>query len=121
RLLQLRKALLDLRESGPSWREEFQVLLPCLGHQACGALAEPEDWCHEDVSWWRAPYYRRIDDLAGLDRKSLPFSYLVIARSRRPRSELLPALGPAVDRPEGVRRLVSPSYREGKDLSFYTC
>ena len=114
KLLELRRELLKLaQERKYDW---FQILLPCLGHQVCGALESAEDWCHEDVSWWRPPYFRILDDLVGLDRKSLPFSYLVITKSRRPRSELLPKVGDSK-----THRLVSPAHSEGQDLEFFTC
>jgi hypothetical protein len=115
RLLELRRALLDPRRLKKApW---LQVLLPCLGHQACGALADAEDWCHEEVTWWRPPYYKLIDDLAELDRKTLPFSYLVLTRSTRKREELLPAISGA----KSVHRLVSPSHEEGRDQEFFLC
>lgn len=117
KLLEIRRAL--LREMEKKETRDFQILLPCLGHQACGALAAAEDWCHEDVMWWRPPYLRLLDKMAGLDRKSLPFSYLVVARSKRSLEELLPALSrsTAADR----LRLVSPAHAEGKDHEFYVC
>lgn len=117
RLLELRKALLIEQEKRKvDW---LQVLLPCLGHQACGALANPEDWCHEEVSWWRPPYFRKIDQMAGLDRKTLPFSYLVLIKTRRSREEILPALAGSS---EATRhRLVSPAHREGREFEFYLC
>ena len=115
RLLTLRKELIEqARVRKLDW---FQVLLPCLGHQACGALAAPDDWCHEEVTWWRPPYFRKIDAMANLDRKSLPFSYLVIAKSRRSREELLPALTQGSRR----HRLVSPAHNEGRDQEFFIC
>jgi hypothetical protein len=117
RLLELRRCLLDQAERrGADW---LKLLLPCLGNQACGALAEAGDWCHEEVSWWRPPYFRVIDQMAGLDRKTLPFSYLVFARSARAREEILPEL--RATRPEKLFRLVSPSHSEGKDLEFFVC
>jgi hypothetical protein len=115
KLLELRKALLQpARLKRAPW---LRVLLPCLGHQACGALAGAEDWCHEEVTWWRPPYYRKLDDLAGLDRKTLPFSYLVIARSRRATGALLPELSGA----RSLHRLVSPAHAEGRDQEFFLC
>ncbi len=115
RLLELRTHL--IREfSAPRRKGKYQVLLPCLGHQACGALANESDWCHEEVVWWRPKYMRKIDELSGLDRKTLPFSYLVIAKSGRSREELLPALGSAK-----TDRLVSPAHSEGRDLEFFVC
>ena len=117
RILELRRELLKLREEkGYDW---LQILLPCLGHQACGALKDAEDWCHEEATWWRPPYMRRIDKLAGLDRKTLPFSYLVIAKSRRTREEILPGLGRTSIQER--YRLVSPAHPEGKEQEFFLC
>jgi ribosomal protein RSM22 (predicted rRNA methylase) len=100
-------------------KESVQVLLPCLGHQACGALADPTDWCHEEVSWWRPPYLRKLDDLAELDHKSLAFSYLVLTKSQKPREFFLPTIAGSAD--ESRYRLVSPARREGPDQEFFTC
>ena len=117
RLLELRKSLIQKIQLKKI--ENLQILLPCLGHQACGALANPDDWCHEEVTWWRPPYFRKIDQMASLDRKTLPFSYLVIIKSKRRREEILPALAQT----EASRRfrLVSPAHHEGKDLEFFIC
>jgi ribosomal protein RSM22 (predicted rRNA methylase) len=118
RLLELRKILIERsrQPKGPRW---LKVLTPCLGHQACGALASPDDWCHEEVLWWRPPYLRELDKLAGLDRKSLPFSHLVITRSEDPIENLLPALQDSTA--DSRYRLVSPPHTEGKDLEFFIC
>jgi ribosomal protein RSM22 (predicted rRNA methylase) len=117
KLLELRKALLAEKEKGKA--DWLQILLPCLGHQACGALAQAEDWCHEEVTWWRPPYFRSIDKMAGLDRKTLPFSYLVLTKSHRPRHEILTAL--ANQNPQNTHRLVSPAHSEGRDSEFFMC
>lgn len=110
KLLEVRSELIQ--------RPGLQVLTPCLGHQACGALAAPEDWCHDVVTWWRPPYLRKLDALAGLDRKTLPLSHLVLTPSKRPLAELLPSLrGPAHQR----YRLVSPARKEGPFQRFYVC
>jgi hypothetical protein len=117
KLLELRKAL--LRQMEARGETKLKLLLPCLGHQACGALAAAEDWCHEEVTWWRPPYFKIIDQMAGLDRKTLPFSYMVLAKSSRTRDELLPALKGS--NPNLNQRLVSPAHSEGKELEFYIC
>jgi hypothetical protein len=118
KLLEFRKTLLGHPDM-VSGRAGLRVLLPCLGHQTCGALAREDDWCHEEVSWWRPPYLRELDSMTGLDRKSLPFSYLVIQKTRKPLEEVLPALkGGAKDR----YRLVSPSHSLSKRTSeFFVC
>lgn len=118
KLLQLRAALIEQsQKTGRTW---LKVLLPCLGHQSCGALAEAEDWCHEEVTWWRPGYLREIDRLAGLDRRTLPFSYLVLTRSTRTREELLPLAFNQVKNGSLVRA-VSPARVLGKETEFYSC
>ncbi len=119
RLLELRKHLIE-EFTKPRRKGKYQVLLPCLGHQTCGALALEGDWCHEEITWWRPKYMRKIEELAGLDRKTLPFSYLVVAKSGRSREELLPALAPAGASAK-TDRLVSPAHSEGRDLEFFVC
>jgi hypothetical protein len=118
KLLQIRKALIA-HPKVISGAVPLQVLLPCLGHQACGALTKEDDWCHEEVNWWRPPYLRELDALAGLDRKSLPFSYLVLQKTRKSREEILPRLqGPSGER----HRLVSPTHSLGKKTwEFFMC
>jgi len=117
RLLDLRKAILqEVQKKKIDW---LKVLTPCLGDQSCGALANEEDWCHDEAIWWRPPYLKKIDQMAGLDRRSLPFSYLVLAKSKRPIEEILPALQGS--RPHDRYRLVSPAHAEGRDLEFFIC
>ena len=111
RLLEVRQEI--LKQKG----DDLKLLLPCIGEQACGALAEPEDWCHEEVSWWRAPYYKQIDDLAKLDRKTLPFSYLVFVKGKQSLPEILPKLQQA----KSIHRLVSPAHKIGKEQEFFLC
>lgn len=117
KLLEIRKHLINRFETSPNGAN-YKVLLPCLGHQSCGALTEPTDWCHEEATWWRAQYTKKIDSFCHLDRKTLPFSYLVIAKSRKTLPELLPALG---QKGNSLHRLVSPAHSEGSDSEFYIC
>jgi hypothetical protein len=62
---------------------------------------------------------RELDALTGLDRKTLPFSYLVIQKTKRDLMEVLPRLsGPLNER----YRLVSPSHSLSKKTSeFFIC
>lgn len=117
RLLNFRRAVLEQPEV-ISGKIPIKVLLPCLGHQACGALAAEGDWCHEEVSWWRPEYLRTLDSLVHLDRKTLPFSYLVLTKSQKPIEEILPALGGPVEK---RFRLVSPSHELGPTREFFIC
>ena len=116
KLLELRKVL--VREFQKT--DGYRVLLPCLGHQTCGALEAEDDWCHEEVSWWRPPYYRLIDDLAHLDRKTLNMSYLVIQKKPADGwTQTLSELSP--DGADRRYRLVSPPHWEGHDQDFFVC
>jgi hypothetical protein len=116
------RRMLNLRQK---WIERIEmnhysqrILLPCLGHQACPALAREDDWCHEDVSWWRPKYLRMIEELTGLDRKSLPFSYLVLSKSKLGAAESFESLAPS----KTLHRLVSPARSMGGSaLEFFTC
>ncbi len=120
KLLELRKHL--LLEIEKEKIKDLKILLPCLGHQACGALSQNNDWCHEEVTWWRPPYFRKIDQMAKLDRKTLPFSYLVLAKSEKKLEELLPRLKLSESHsPLQRHRLVSPAHKEGQDLEFFLC
>lgn len=105
-LLEFRKVLLQQ----PEFSRHYQILLPCLGHQACGALENPKDWCHDEVKWWRPEYIRKIDEITELDHKTLPMSYLVIQKRSQP-----------LEHDTSVHRIVSAVYEEGQDYVFYTC
>lgn len=107
KLLRFREELIKLwAERG---EKDFRILLPCMGHQACGALTKETDWCHEEALWWRPPSMKKIDDLTGLDHRRLPFSYLVIARGAE-----LPNWG-------DTHRIVSDVSKAGPDWDFFTC
>jgi hypothetical protein len=81
------RALNAIREQ---LREEFHVVAPCTHQAACGMLA-PENarhWCHffadppkgimADSNWVR------FAQRAGIDLRSLPYSYLVLCRASGP-------------------------------------
>ncbi len=116
KLLNLRKALIEKIKEGKS---ELKILLPCLGEQPCGALIKEEDWCHEEVSWLRPQYLRELDLLTGLDRRTLPFSYLVLQKTNRPLNEIFSRFE---GKNEERYRLVSPSKSLSKRTSeFFMC
>ncbi len=78
-LLGVRDGLIDL---------DYVVIAPCLCQGKCPALANPKDWCHEDIPWDPPDRIRELDRLAGLRKDSLKFSYLVLrpsGGSRTPR------------------------------------
>lgn len=116
KLLMMRKALIEKIKASNS---SVKILLPCLGEQACGALIKEEDWCHEEVDWMRPKYLRELDLLTGLDRRTLPFSYLVIQKTTRSLNEIFTKFE---GKNEERYRLVSPSKSLGKRTSeFFMC
>lgn len=114
-LKQQSRKLLELREEILALGE-LKILTPCLGEQACGAFKNPEDWCHDTVTWWRPPFLKELDDLTGLDHKFLSFSYLVLTREL---PESLTEKGLHAN--QGTYRLVSPVRTIGRDEEYYVC
>ncbi len=90
----------------------FHLYSPCLRHADCPALANPKDWCHEDIPWDPPALIRELDELTGLRKDSLKFSYLVL---RKDRLSLLDVFG------ENAFRVVSePLVSKGK-IEFHIC
>ncbi len=59
------------------------VYSPCLTQECCPALANPKDWCHEDIPWIPPDRVRELDALTGLRKDSLKFSYVVMRKDGR--------------------------------------
>ena len=108
RLLQLRKALLE----GALLPPGVSLTLPCLDHRPCGALADPKDWCHEEVPVVLPAWHEELGRGAGLFKESLIFSYLVFA--------VLPDGVPA-GFPVGAARVVSQRMEEKGLMKCYVC
>ena len=90
-----------------AWREQlrarFQVVAPCPHQTACGVLAAGNErhWCHFFASPPTGLYadsgWVKFGQRAGIDLRSLPYSFLVLDRS--PSSDLRPL-------PSGFSRLI---------------
>ena len=90
------RALIAMREA---LREQFHVIAPCTHQSACGLLAaeNARHWCHHfasppagimaDSNWVR------FAQRAGIDLRSLPYSFLVL--ERRGLREPVPGASPA--------------------------
>jgi ribosomal protein RSM22 (predicted rRNA methylase) len=76
-LLGVRDGLIEL---------DYAVIAPCLRQSKCPALANPKDWCHEDIPWDPPDRIRKLDRLAGLRKDSLKFSYLVLRHTGEART-----------------------------------
>ena len=59
-------------------RNEGRVLQPCLDDRACGALANPQDWCHEEAACEFPDWLNELGQEAGLRKEALLFSYALI-------------------------------------------
>lgn len=88
------QGLVALREQ---LRGEFHVVAPCPHRDACGLLAagKERDWCHFFAKAPTAAFtdgnWTRFGQRAGVDLRSLPFSWLVL--DRRPVAEWAPDRG----------------------------
>jgi len=104
------RELLEVRER--LLKQGFQLYSPCLCHAVCPALANLKDWCHEDVAWNPSATIQRLDNLTGLRKDSLKFSYLII---RKDSQSLAGIYG------DNAFRVVSePLVSKGK-REFYIC
>lgn len=54
------------------------VYSPCLHEKNCPALANPDDWCHEERAWEPPAMIRKIDQEVGFIKDALKFSYLLL-------------------------------------------
>jgi SAM-dependent methyltransferase len=81
------RALITVREQ---LREKFHVVAPCPHREKCGMLAPQNDrhWCHffaePPAGIMSDPNWVRFAQRAGLDLRSLPYSYLVLDRKTSP-------------------------------------
>jgi ribosomal protein RSM22 (predicted rRNA methylase) len=65
------------------------IFAPCLHRSSCPALAQPGDWCHEDLAIDLPSWLVPIARAAGLRHQGLTFSYLVLRNGGPRLSELL--------------------------------
>ncbi len=87
----------------------WQVLAPCTGAGPCPMLANPRDWCHETRDWIQPDFHHHLDQLSGLKKDALRFSFLVLSRQ------------PGVPSAPGTARVVSEIRREKGRIRFVTC
>lgn len=59
-------------------RKRLSVFAPCLHTGPCPVFARPRDWCHERLLWELPAELEAIDAHAGLEKRALAFSYLVL-------------------------------------------
>jgi len=102
-MLEVRDGLLE---------QGFNVYSPCLFSGKCPALANPKDWCHEDIPWDPPALVKEIDKLTGLRKDSLKFSYLVLRKDSLSLKDVL--------RENSFRVVSEPLVSKGK-REFYVC
>jgi small ribosomal subunit Rsm22 len=59
---------------------QVTLFAPCLHSAPCPALAEPSEWCHEDLDVDLPPWLVPVARAAGLRFEGLSFSYLVLRK-----------------------------------------
>ncbi len=90
----------------------FTVYSPCLMQDRCPALANPKDWCHEDIPWSPPDRVRELDALTGLRKDSLKFSYAVMRKDGRTLADFC--------RNDALRVVSEPLPSKGK-TELYLC
>ena len=88
------------------------VYAPCLAVKNCPALANPKDWCHQEVAWDPPALIKEIDRLTGLRKDALKFSYLVLRKDNRSMLDLFGR--------DAFRVVSEPLVTKGK-MEFYIC
>jgi SAM-dependent methyltransferase len=73
-MLEVRDGLLE---------QGFHIYAPCFCFSGCPALANPKDWCHEDLEWDTPGEILELDRLTGLRKDTLKFSYLILRKDNR--------------------------------------
>jgi hypothetical protein len=61
-------------------RKDYTILYPCPGDDRCPAAAKEGEWCHQVLRGSIDPALERLGQLAGIDRKVMPFIGHVYAR-----------------------------------------
>jgi ribosomal protein RSM22 (predicted rRNA methylase) len=90
-LVLIEPALEETTRRLTAWRDElaasgWKIAAPCMGAARCPMASDAERWCHQDRPWGRPSTVAEIDRRIGLDRESLPFSYLIATKSGRTRA-----------------------------------
>ena len=104
------RGLLEVRDG--MLEQGFHVYSPCPCNGKCPALADPRDWCHEDIPWERPALVKKLDKLTGLRKDSLKFSYLLLRKDGAALSDLCG--------PNAFRVVSEPLVSKGK-REFYLC
>lgn len=92
--------------------EGFSIYSPCPGNGKCPALANPKDWCHEDVPWDPPDIIKEIDSRIGLRKDSLKFSYIVLRKDGLSLTD--------ISGEHSFRVVSEPLVSKGK-IEFYLC
>jgi len=104
------RALHELRDAILG-KQLAHVFAPCTrGGAPCPALADPNDWCHEDRGVMLPPRTAELARLTHLRDAGLKFSYLVLRHSQLPLVEAA-----------GAWRVVSAPHAPKGKLELYGC
>lgn len=104
------REMLEIRDS--LVKNGFKIYSPCLIDDPCPALSNPKDWCHEDIPCILPVIIKEIDNLTGLRKDSLKFSYLVLRKDKLSLTDVLEK--------NSCRIVSEPLISKGK-LEFYIC
>jgi ribosomal protein RSM22 (predicted rRNA methylase) len=92
--------------------EGFTIYAPCPERAFRAVLENPRDWYHEDVPWDPPALIKEIDELIGLRKDSLKFSYAVLRKDGLSLTD--------VHGLDSCRIVSEPLVSKGK-IEFYVC
>lgn len=103
-----RESSRELAQMKDALGSSTNMLLPCLDQRPCGALTNPNDWCHEEAACEFPEWMNQVGATAGLRKESLLFSYALFSTEKN-------SLGL-----EGAARMVSQRMeRKGQTECFF--
>lgn len=89
------------------------VYSPCTRQEGCPALIKGDDWCHTEVAWERPGFIKAIDELTGMLRLSLKYTYFILRKDGITLSDSMTQ--------NNLYRIVSERFDEKGRVRAYLC
>lgn len=93
------------------------IVAPCPHSAGCAMLAQPRDWCHDDLNLDLPPWLHPLARAAGLRWQGLTFARLVLAAEAVPRPPLRVVAPPRDSRGRKERQLCG-EFTDGSRLRW---
>jgi ribosomal protein RSM22 (predicted rRNA methylase) len=94
-------------------KESVTIYAPCTRQDGCPALIDEDNWCHSEVAWDRPAFIKAIDEITGMLRLSLKYSYVILRKDGMILSKAL--------QKNNLYRVVSQRFDEKGRVRAYLC